>query len=234
MSDGTVCCFRLDEDVNLVKEATIEIDPSVIVLSLDHAHGNFVVSCNDGQAALIHADGSEVECWSAHLCEVWCAASDRHDQHLAYTGSDDYSFALWDTRCLVQPSSRVKRHQAGVCILASDPHREHIFASGSYDETGLLWDKRNLKEPLGTFQASSGVWRLKWHPKENGKLLAACMHDGFQIWDTADPGNPRKRAHRPTASIAYGCDWILAEGLPDSCGGATFYNHEAIVWEPHL
>lgn len=231
MSDGTVCTFHLNSSHELVQDETVEIDPSAIILSLDAAHGSLVVSCNNGQAGLLHASG-ELETWSAHMCEVWCAALDRHDPHLAYTGSDDYSLALWDCRALVQPTSRVKRHQAGVCILASDPHREHVFASGSYDESCLLWDRRNLKEELGSFQAASGVWRLKWHPERSGRLLAACMHDGFQVWDTSDLASPRKTAHRPTASIAYGCDWILAEGAPDRCGGATFYNHEAIIWQP--
>lgn len=184
---------------------------------------------------MICESDSEMCVWKVHICEVWCAALDRHNPNLAYTGSDDYTFALWDTRGYARPAHKSTFHQAGVCSVASNPHAEHIFVSGSYDESCAVWDKRALKTPLGTYQAKSGVWRLKWHPQKSDTLLAACMHDGFHVWNVNNNGSITNVASRPTASIAYGCDWILDNdcGKGELCGGATFYNHEAIIWSPN-
>lgn len=227
LSDGSLRRYRSAEG-RLVAEAAVEVDPTAIALSLDIHGDQTVVSLNSGRAALVRADDT-VELWDAHWAEVWCAALDRHDRNLAYTGSDDYTFCGWDLRCAGTKTFRSTQHMAGVCVVASDPHREHVIASGSYDETCCLWDTRSLKIPLGCVAARSGVWRLKWHPEKVGILLAGCMHDGFKIWATAQPDAIVELGCRPTVSIAYGCDWI-AFGEHELCGGATFYNHEALVW----
>lgn len=234
LSNGSLQSYTLEGDQLALDGGPLEVDSSAIALSLDAAHASMFTGLNNGQVGLIDKD-LELTTWKAHMCEVWCAALDRHDPHLAYTGSDDYMFALWDTRTTTRPSHKSTFHQAGVCSLASNPHEEHIFVSGSYDETCALWDKRALKAPLGTYQAKSGVWRLKWHPQRSDSLLAACMHDGFHVCNVDPTGAITNVASRPTSSIAYGCDWILQNGCGkgELCGGATFYNHEAIIWSPN-
>jgi diphthamide biosynthesis protein 7 len=231
LSTGHLQILQLHEgDLNLVEESKVEVDASGIALSLDVSPltGQTVVSCSNGNVGLVEAAAFETaELWKAHHAEVWCASLDRHDPHLAYTASDDYSFAGWDTRSLHEgPAFGSRFHSAGVCTVTSDPHREHLFATGSYDEQAALWDTRMLTRPLSLFKAGSGVWRLRWHPEQQGCLLAACMHDGFYVLREAEGGFEAK-GHVPSASLAYGADWIAA----DCFGGATFYNHTAMLYK---
>lgn len=230
LSTGHLQILQLNEADELHDLAKVEVDASGIALSLDVSPltGQKVVSCSNGNVGLIDAGQCETaELWKAHHAEVWCASLDRHDPHLAYTASDDYSFAGWDTRALHDgPAFKNRLHSAGVCTITSDPHREHLFATGSYDEQAALWDARMLPKPLSLFKAASGVWRLRWHPEQPGCLLAACMHDGFYVLNQEDNRFTAK-GHVPSASLAYGADWITA----DAFGGATFYNHTAMVYK---
>lgn len=227
LSNGSIQRFKMINN-RLEAHSSYDIDSDAIALSLDVCQGKTVVSLSNGKVGLLDLE-ENLTIWKAHLCEVWCAGLDKHDQSgsIVYTGSDDYSWCIWDTREQpTRPSSKSTFHQAGVCFVASDPHRPGILATGSYDETLAMWDTRNIKSPLSTFQAKSGVWRLRWHPRKTGILLAACMHDGFKLLDITDFSSITEVAALPTQSIAYGCDFV-----GDSLfGGSTFYNHEAILW----
>lgn len=224
MSSGHLERYQFTDQAQL--SSRIEIDSSAIALNLDVCPvlDRSIVSLNNGCVALVVED--QVETWQAHLCEAWCASFDRHDLNTAYSGSDDYTFKVWDIRMPTSPTSTCKYHSAGVCSVVSDPHREWVLASGSYDESCAIWDRRNLRQPTSTLQAASGVWRLRWHPTRPGRLLAACMHDGFKVWDTQ---TQETLGACPTDSIAYGSDWIFAKDR-EAYGGAIFYTHKAIIW----
>lgn len=146
-----------------------------------------VVSQSDGSISLLDISNEikEVVNWSAHSFEAWIAAFDYWNTSIVYTGGDDCLFKGWDTRSS-GPSFVNKTHDAGVTTIQSNPHKEHQLVSGSYDEYVRIWDTRYLGrgEPLLKFHVGEGgLWRLKWHPTDGSKLLAACMHDGFRILD---------------------------------------------------
>ncbi len=226
MSTGFVKQYRF-HDLSLSESSSVEVDETAILLSLDLHSDKIITSLNNGRIAIID-ECMNVESWKGHLCEVWTASFDLHTPNVAYSGSDDYVCSIWDLRDTSRPSANIKSHTAGVCAVVSDPHREHVLVTGSYDQSLFLWDKRSVRVPLATFKAGSGVWRLKWHPTEQGKLLAACMHDGFKILDTLELTTVQVVSEIPSNSIAYGCDWVSDNLL----GGATFYDHQAILWSP--
>ncbi|KAL6757706.1 WD40-repeat-containing domain protein [Haematococcus lacustris] len=134
-----------------------------------------------------------------------------------------------------------KAHAAGVCSIAPHPAHQHIVATGSYDDQLRIWDLRQTARPVVLSQASTtgGVWRLKWHPHDPTRLLAACMYGGFQVFSTVavpktgeaagegecqghGSGGMRdwhsplhvKQTYSGHGSIGYGADWF-AEGARD-------------------
>uniref|UniRef100_A0A8C4QZF1 methylated diphthine methylhydrolase n=1 Tax=Eptatretus burgeri TaxID=7764 RepID=A0A8C4QZF1_EPTBU len=104
------------------------------------------------------------------------------------------------------------RHGAGVCSISSSPHQEHLLATGSYDEQVFFWDSRSLCIPLNKCEVGGGVWRLKWHPRRKGLLLAAAMHNGFHIIKHDQTDDSNSSCHVVSSyiaheSLAYGADW---------------------------
>mmetsp|Transcript_22990 Transcript_22990/g.29366 ORF Transcript_22990/g.29366 Transcript_22990/m.29366 type:complete len:183 (-) Transcript_22990:696-1244(-) len=98
---------------------------------------------------------------------------------------------MWDLKCGTSKPVFVNStsHQAGVCSMQCSIHRENILVTGSYDNIIRIWDKRNLTKSLcSQIDAGGGVWRLKFHPQidKHNLLLAACMRNGFRIYDIAD------------------------------------------------
>lgn len=123
----------------------------------------------------------------------------------------------------------------------------------SYDGVVRLFDGRNVRKPLVEHDVGGGVWRLRWHPVDGTKLLAACMHDGFkvlQVAEACDVESTGERAVSELASscatrvrfdahgkdaLAYGVDWCqtlddqrtTASDLVASC---SFYDHQLRSW----
>jgi len=53
---------------------------------------------------------------------------------------------------------------------------------------------------------NGGVWRLKWDPFTHQYLLAACMHNGFNIINH-DMLSTIVVNYKEHTGLAYGCDW---------------------------
>eukprot|EP00797_Seminavis_robusta_P008400 Sro1595_g284690.2 (104) ;mRNA; r:14098-14409 len=94
--------------------------------------------------------------------------------------------------------------------------------------------------PLG-----GGIWRIKWHPLEDDRLLVAAMHGGCrivkmdQLNDTDH--NPRfvltaTKQFTEHKSMAYGADWLVCnhptrEGYFEAAASCSFYDKAAFLWD---
>ncbi|KAI9590828.1 WD40-repeat-containing domain protein [Syncephalis fuscata] len=125
------------------------------------------------------------------------------------------------------------RHDMGVCSIQSSPFREHIIVSGSYDERVLLWDTRQRRRPLSECRVDGGVWRLKWHPTDETRLLAACMHAGARCLKVENDILTVTEQFEAHQSMNYGADWSY-ETQRDSqslIGTCSFYDHVLHLWQ---
>ena len=206
----------------------------------------------------------ETHRWNAHTLfgcpsEVWtvCFASNRHYNTYADTvisGGDDCIMKLWDLRLCnndspTKPIATKKNFEAGVTTISYHPSLEHIFAVGSYDEVVRFWDMRKLAEPFGTVHVGGGVWRLKWHPKHEDRILVGAMHGGCRIVEMSGPIREGSSSEDDSfdlsslsinvvkeftehQSMAYGADWIHEEnGVYDAAASCSFYDRQAFIWD---
>lgn len=216
-----------------------------------------VSSYSNGKVAIhdvVHTNDTVqlVECqsWLAHTlfgntpAEVWCTcfATNENNERIVLTGGDDCKLKLWDLRSTSQPVQVLNHFQAGVTILSPNPKRPHIVAVGSYDETIAIHDVRSASKPL-THSSSlgGGIWRIKWHPEIDNRLLVAAMHGGCRVVDLkGDEHGPDFHVTMEFTkheSMAYGADWILANGdeEDDDDGfeaaiSCSFYDRAIYLW----
>lgn len=227
-ASGEIQLYKLIEaqqgSSGLECELSTDLGPDRLALSLDWSTGQgessdvrVVSSDSTGSLTLLslgEADLTAVCQWKAHEYEAWISAFSYWDTQTVYSGGDDSKLKGWDLRMgCSSPTFTSKRHTMGVCSIHSNPHREHILATGSYDENVLLWDGRNIKQPLSETAVGGGVWRLKWHPSQEHLLLAACMHNDFQILycqkalEGQETPCPVLGSYILHNSLAYGADW---------------------------
>ncbi|OWY97310.1 hypothetical protein PHMEG_00032197 [Phytophthora megakarya] len=234
-----------------------DADADSMCLSLDwsnrvhsNAQPSICVSHSDGALSVLNITQDAivpVQKWQAHdlygsPIEAWIAAFNCHDPNVLFSGADDATLKGWDLRVGTMPTFKnARQYSMGVCSIQFHPHDDHLVAIGSYDEQVAVWDHRNMKQPLAVYNAGGGVWRLKWHPAENRKevLLAACMHNGFQVLELAGESNLRKAvSYDRHDSLAYGVDWWLhptaLQAKAPVIGSASFYDHVFHVWSASL
>ena len=97
-----------------------------------------------------------------------------------------------------------------------------------------------MARPVGRVEVGGGVWRLKWHPRKEGRLLAACMHNGFQVIDFARDRDASSlhvvASYNEHKSLAYGADWSQVDWTDSRAEGSglvatcSFYDHQLHVW----
>ncbi len=182
--------------------------------------------------------------WSAHKmfqnpAEVWAACFTTHE-HVVLTGGDEGYLKIWDIRSgtslPIQTLSQT--FEAGVTVLSPHPRQEHLFACGSYDETMAVMDLRFVSssqapkllchsDPLG-----GGLWRLKWHPHDDTRLLVAAMHGGCRVVEVGETIQVQQKfIHHK--SMAYGADWLVYQSPSRKIQAAvscSFYDQAMYVW----
>lgn len=242
--------YRLDQTENneagLDVLSSLQLSESALALSLDlHCISDtsaFTICVSDSNGHLSLAKFSEgnivlVKAWKCHELEAWIAALNHNDTRIVYSGGDDCKFCGWDVRANASPIFNNSSHDAGVCSIQCNPHSEYEVATGSYDEHVRLWDTRAIKRtPLASMHVGGGVWRLKWHPVKSGRLLAACMYNGFKILDFQSSKQQELASFNSAESLAYGADWCKATScnssadVCDTVATCTFYDRCLSVW----
>ncbi|KAI8909127.1 WD repeat-containing protein 85-like protein [Gorgonomyces haynaldii] len=221
-SVGDTVVYELEGD--LVQKSVLKNGKdNILNLSIDLFGQEAVIGQSDGCVQVLNADMTMKQQWKAHDFEAWTSVFDKHNPYI-YTGGDDCKLKRWDTRssvCTLQ-----KTFDCGVTIISSHPKLEHTLATGSYDDHLRIWDTRNMKQELSSFNTGGGVWRLKWHPRDPNIVLAACMYNGFHIFDIQDQIT-LKYSHMEHQSIAYGADWCLLDNIIGTC---SFYDHLLTFW----
>jgi len=219
----------------------------------------------DDTSAILSLELTLEHQWESHKifncpAEVWCA--NFIDSNTVVTGGDEGGWKVWDLRQSL--SSKPIHHGkddfgAGVTVLSPHPRIENLLAIGSYDETVALFDLRKTtnadnsnRRPEALYHSESlggGIWRCKWHPFEDHKLLVAAMHggcvvgnfDGLHAYEASGEatgvGFKIQNKFELHQSMAYGVDWLLKnDKLTDDRGmevaaSCSFYDKALYLWK---
>jgi WD40 repeat protein len=194
-----------------------------------------------------HVQLFERDSWQAHNiftspAEVWSATfAHDGDRNMILSCGDEGGLKFWDVRSTNRPMQVIQNQfEAGVTCASHHPRHEHLVACGSYDETMALFDVRFLSQkPLcHSSKLGGGIWRIKWHPVSDDRLLVGAMHGGCRVlriqgWNdihedggvaandttggvTVEDSSPRIRMKvtkkfTEHESMAYGADWLVCQ-----------------------
>lgn len=229
-SDGTISIGDLSDDGQLCLQPPIVIEKDAITMSCDtnRTNNSYATAMSSGRIYVCsrEEDSSSfaVTEIGSHDLEAWTVTFGK-DPNVLYSGGDDGKWITWDIRDKHAIATN-KHHLAGVCSIRPHPTNQHLILTGSYDKQCALWDDRSTsKVPLKNISVSSGVWKLKWNPSNDMRVLAACMYDGFHIFDFEATSPEIVKSFNPDA-LSYGCAW-LDEEIALTC---SFYNSQVQIW----
>jgi diphthamide biosynthesis protein 7 len=239
-------------------------DDNALCLSLswdtfsnDQSSSRIISSYSDGRVAIHNVgfqDDASVQLeqelsWQAHKmftspAEVWTCCFTK-DPNVVMTGGDEGTCKVWDLRTTSKAVHTLKDFDAGATALSSHPRNEHLVACGSYDETVALYDLRCLPKPMAQSEPlGGGIWRCKWHPHDDDRLLLGAMHGGCRVVRIDDLMNndlkPQFRVETEFTkhtSMAYGADWLVCQhpnrrqGYLDAAASCSFYDRALYLWQ---
>lgn len=209
--------------------------------------------------------------WKAHSmfnnpAEVWSADfygnnnsyNNQHHNNNVLSCGDEGKIKLWDLRATQRPVHTLAPFNAGATCASAHPRHEYLLACGSYDETICLLDTRYLvssKPPSRSQELGGGIWRIKWHPYKDERLLVAAMHGGCRVvgvdnWENVvdndcDHENDEEDAQFSFhvtkefcqhESMAYGADWLVCKhptrnGFFEAAASCSFYDRAVFLWD---
>ena len=237
------------------------------VKSSNHDATRIVSSYSDGHVALhnvaLHDNGrvdiTSDESWLAHTmfgnpAEVWTCCFSRNDTNVVFSGGDEGAMKVWDIRArpIMRAQQTLKDFDAGITVLSPHPRKPHWIACGSYDETVAIYDLRYLPKPMARSEPwGGGIWRCKWHPYDDNRILLGAMHGGcrvVQILERQVDGHRGVSSHSIEfhkeyefinhSSMTYGADWLVCKNpenpelyLVEASASCSFYDRALYLWQ---
>ncbi|KAJ6648648.1 Diphthine methyltransferase [Pseudolycoriella hygida] len=214
---GEIMLYALVSD-KLTLTSSVHLNPDIdnlLTLSIDwnanEKNKQLLSSDSKGNISLLQLNESNLNVvtrWNGHSFEAWTCCFDKWNDNIIYSGGDDTSLHVYDTRIHTKTMTN-KSHMAGVTSLLSFDNKEHILATGSYDENLRIFDIRAFKNPLSAINLKGGVWRIKPDPVDKNLLLCACMYHNFSIvkLDESNEKTELVGEYFEHKSICYGSDW---------------------------
>ena len=164
---------------------------------------------------------------------------------------------LWDVRATNRPMHVLSPFDAGATCASAHPVHDYLVACGSYDETICLYDIRFLstKAPVSrSKKLGGGIWRIKWHPYVDQRMLVAAMHGGCRVVEVENWGSVGvpytaeefeggtqfsfqvTKKFTEHDSMAYGADWLVCKhptrnGFFEAAGSCSFYDRNVFLWD---
>jgi diphthamide biosynthesis protein 7 len=208
-----------------------------------------VVFLESGSVQLVERDSWEAHNMFTSPAEVWSA--DFCGQQSVISCGDEGKVKLWDVRATTRPMQVLSPFEAGATCASTHPRHEYLVACGSYDETLCVYDIRFLKAPVSrSKELGGGIWRIKWHPYMDHRLLVAAMHGGCRVinvqnWETLgtyfDDSKPQfsfqvTKKFTEHESMAYGADWLVCKhptrnGFFEAAASCSFYDRAVFLWD---
>lgn len=228
VSVGSVSGDEVGRDLppTLRLDRSFDLDLTSITMSCDWSRDATQIAAAMSSGIVYYIKDDEKTPLEGHTLEAWTVSFDLHQCHLLHSGGDDARWIGWDLRT-AQRAFTCSWHSAGVCSIQPHSSDPNMIITGGYDKLAALWDRRSLRAPIRTSSAKSGVWRLRWHPSGDMRVLAACMYDGFYVFNM-DTGEAISK-YDPDA-LSYGCSWI-DERTAATC---SFYNRQVQIWTVEL
>jgi WD40 repeat protein len=188
----------------------------------------------------------ERDSWQAHNiftspAEVWSATfAHNGDRNMILSCGDEGALKFWDVRTTNRPMQVLKdQFEAGVTCASPHPRQPHLVACGSYDETIALFDVRYLSQkPLcHSKKLGGGIWRIKWHPVADDRLLVGAMHGGCRVlriqgWNEIEEGEVSGGATATQTQTQTTASATTGESSPSMSFKVTkkFTEHESMAY----
>lgn len=243
-----------------------DMDPSTASFPIVSTYSNGKVAVHDvvfldsGGVSIVERDSWEAHNMFTNPAEVWSADFCGGRDKLIISCGDEGKVKLWDVRSTNRPMHVMSHFDAGATCASTHPRHEHLVAVGSYDETICLYDIRFLSTKsfvTKSRELGGGVWRIKWHPLIDNRMLVAAMHGGCRVlevenWEDLETpynsdypgegGGEPQLAFRVTnkftehESMAYGADWLICNhptrnGFFEAAASCSFYDRAVFLWD---
>lgn len=228
--------YACEDKADMILSVDVVDDESGKLVATSNSKGGIALDriTNGGSVERMFekADGHSLEAWS--VCIDRYSTQQVGERSTLYSGGDDGALCGWrDDVNDVLFRRRNAHGGVGVTTVATRSGHEYELWSGGYDDTIRIWDTRNMRGCVKELVVGGGVWRIKFHARDEEYALVAAMYEGCKAIRWVDGGDLQTVCgFDEHESIAYGVCWL--EGL-DWDGrlvamSGSFYDCGVHVW----